>query len=97
MRKFQSSKKLGFCSSKAVVRVLFLILCSLCLLVLFVLVSLFVLAFCTLRLGKRELVFVLLIHLFVCFARVCFCPFSLPFGVEGWLRFVIVAYPGSFY
>ena len=34
----------------------------------------------------------LLVHLFVCFARVCFCPFSLPLGVEGWLRFVIVAY-----
>ena len=28
---------------------------------------------------------------FVCFARVCFCPFSLPL-IEGWLRFVIVAY-----
>ena len=28
MRKFQSGKKLGFCSSKAVVPVLFLILCS---------------------------------------------------------------------
>ena len=25
----------------------------------------------------------LLVHLFVCFARVCFCPFSLPLGVEG--------------
>ena len=35
--------------------------------------------------------------LFVCFARVCFCSFSLPLGVEGWLRFVIVAYPGPFY
>ena len=34
---------------------------------------------------------------FVCFARVCFCPFSLPLGVEGWLRFMIVAYPGPFY
>ena len=34
----------------------------------------------------------LLIHLFVCFARVCFCPFSFALGVEGWLRFVIVAY-----
>ena len=34
---------------------------------------------------------------FVCFARVCFCLFSLPLGVEGWLRFVIVAYPGPFY
>ena len=32
----------------------------------------------------------------VCFARVCFCPFSLPLGVEGWLRFVTVAYPGHF-
>ena len=35
----------------------------------------------------------LLVHLFVCFVRVSFCPFSLPLGVEGWLRFVIVAYP----
>ena len=39
----------------------------------------------------------LLVHLFVCFARVCFCPFSLPLGVDGWPRFVIVAYPGPFY
>ena len=39
----------------------------------------------------------LLVHLFVCFARICFCPFSLSLGVEGWLRFVIVAYPGPFY
>ena len=39
----------------------------------------------------------LLVHLFVCFARICFCPFSLPLGVEGWLRFVIVANPGHFY
>ena len=43
----------------------------------------------------RELVFVLLVHLFVCFALVCFCP--LPLGVEGWLRFVIVGYPGPIY
>ena len=49
------------------------------------------------RLGKMELVFVLLVHLFVCFVHVCFCPFSLPLGVEGWLRFVTVAYPGPFY
>ena len=35
----------------------------------------------------------LLVHLFVCFSRACFRPFSLPLGVEGWLRFVIVAYP----
>ena len=39
----------------------------------------------------------LLVHLFVCFARVCFRTFSLPFGVESWLRFVTVAYPGPFY
>ena len=32
----------------------------------------------------------LLVPLFVCLARVCFCPFSLPLGVEGWLRFVVV-------
>ena len=38
----------------------------------------------------------LLVHLFVCFTRICFCPFSLPLGVEGWLRIVIVAYPGPF-
>ena len=80
----------------AVVPVLFLILCSFVvytterlvfksLFVLFVLVSPFVLAFWSPLLGKRELVFVLLVHLFVCFARVCFCPFSL----QGWLRFVM--------
>ena len=40
---------------------------------------------------------VFLVHLFGCFARVRFCPFSLPLGCEGWLRFVIVAYPGPFY
>ena len=28
------------------------------------------------RLGKRELVYVLLVHLFVCFVRVSFCHFS---------------------
>ena len=33
---------------------------------------------------------------FVCFACVCFCPFSRPLCVEGWLRFVIVACPGPF-
>ena len=60
------------------------------LLVLFVLVSPVYFS-----LGKRELVFVLLVH-FLCFARVRLCPFSLPLGVEGWLRFSIVAYPGPF-
>ena len=38
---------------------------------------------------------------FVCllffFARVSFCPFSLPLGVGGWLQFVIVTLPGLFY
>ena len=34
---------------------------------------------------------------FVClFARVSFCPFSLPLGVGCWLRVVIVALPGFF-
>ena len=46
--------------------------------------------------GKRELVYVLLMHLFVCFVHVCFCPFSLPLGAVGWLRLVIVAFPGLF-
>ena len=48
-------------------------------------------------LGKRELVCVLLVHLFVCFVRVNFCHFSFPFDFGGWLRFVIVALPGLFY
>ena len=34
---------------------------------------------------------------FVDFACVCFCPFSLPLGVGGLLRLVIVALPGFFY
>ena len=60
-------------------------------------VSSFLLALGSPRLGKREMVCVLLVHLFVCFERVSFCHFSLPLGVEGWLRFVIVALPGLFY
>ena len=32
-----------------------------------------------------------LVHLFVCSVRVSFCHLSLPLGVGGWLRFVIVA------
>ena len=35
--------------------------------------------------------------LFVCFARVVFCPFSLPLSVGGWLRFAIVALTGLFF
>ena len=35
---------------------------------------------------------------FVClFAPVNVCPFSLPLGISGWLRLVIVALPGLFY
>ena len=30
------------------------------------------------------------------FARADNCPFSLPFGVRGWLRLVVVALPGHF-
>ena len=37
------------------------------------------------------------VHLFVCFVRVSFCHFSLPFGVGGWLQFVIVSLPTRFY
>ena len=42
---------------------------------------------------------VLLVHLVDCFVRDAFvrvsiCPFSLPLGVGGWLRFVSVALPG---
>ena len=45
-------------------------------------------------LGKRELVYVLLVHLFIYFVNVNFCPFSLPLGVRDWLPLVIVA-PGN--
>ena len=49
---------------------------------------------------ERELVYVLLVHVrrtCVYFARVNFCRFSLPLGVRGWLRLMIVAFPGLFY
>ena len=49
------------------------------------------------RVGKRKLVCVLFVHLFVCFVRVRFYHFSLPLGVRCGLRFVIVALPGLFY
>ena len=39
----------------------------------------------------------LLVHLFVYFARVIFCSFSLPVGVRGWLRLVIVTLPRLFF
>ena len=37
------------------------------------------------------------VHLFVYFACVNFCPFSLPLSGRDWLRFVTVAFPGLFY
>ena len=46
------------------------------------------------RLGERELVYVLLVHLFVDFARVNFCPLALPLSVRDLLRLVIVALLG---
>ena len=45
------------------------------------------------RFGKRELVYVLLVHLFVDLARVDFCLSSLPLGVGVCLRLVIVTLP----
>ena len=48
-------------------------------------------------LGKRELVYVLLVHLFVYVGRVDFCPFSQPLNVSVWQRFVIVALHGLFF
>ena len=60
-------------------------------------VSSFLLTLWSPRLGKRELVCVLLVHLFVCFVRASLCHFSLHFGVRGWVRFVIVALHGIFY
>ena len=46
---------------------------------------------------ERELSYVLLVHLFVYFARIDVCPTSLPLGVAGWLRLMIVAFPGLFH
>ena len=47
-------------------------------------------------LGKRELVYMLLVHMFVNFVCVTFCLFSLPFLCYCWLRIAIVALPGHF-
>ena len=46
--------------------------------------------------GSYDL-YVIVVRLFVCFARASFCPFSLPLGVGGWLWFVFVTLPGLFY
>ena len=47
-------------------------------------------------LGKSEIVYVLLVHLFVYFTHVDFCPSSLLLGVGGWLQLVIVTLPVLF-
>ena len=46
-------------------------------------------------LSDERAVYVLFVHLFVYFADVNFCPFSLPLGVRDWLRFVTVALPAD--
>ena len=38
----------------------------------------------------------LVVHLFVSYAHVNLCHFSLPPGVRGWLRLLLVALPGLF-
>ena len=38
----------------------------------------------------------LIVHLFVSYAHVTLCHFSLPPGVGGWLRLLLVALPGLF-
>ena len=43
------------------------------------------------------MIYVLLVQLFVHFARLDFCPFSLPLGVRAWLRLVIVELTGLLY
>ena len=49
------------------------------------------------RLEKRELVSLLLVHLFINFARVNFCPFSFHLRVRDCLQLVVVTRPGLFY
>ena len=39
----------------------------------------------------------LFVHLFVTCAHVNLCFFSLPLGVRGWLRLLLVALPGRFF
>ena len=56
-----------------------------------------VLFFQSFSIVKRELVYVLLVHLLVYLACVDRCPTSLPLGVGDWLQLVIVALPGLFY
>ena len=95
--------------SKAVVPVLFFILCSfvvyttrrlMCWSLLVLFCPRFFVCFSILITSRGEegagLCF-FFSHLFVCFERICVCHFSLPLGVEGSLRFVIVAYLGPFY
>ena len=46
---------------------------------------------------ERVLVYIFPVHVFVYFARVNFYLLSLPLGVRGWLRLVIVALLGLFF
>ena len=46
--------------------------------------------------GEEGAVYVLFFHLYVYFAHISFCPFSLPLG-ERLAAAVIVALPGLFY
>ena len=52
---------------------------------------------CLAELGKRELVYMLLVHLYLYLAYVTFLSFSLPRGVGGGLWIVIVAFPGRLF
>ena len=45
---------------------------------------------------ESELIYVLLMHLFVYFARVHVCLLPLPLGARGWLRPLILALHGLF-
>ena len=49
-----------------------------------------------LALGKRELVFVLIVHFLLAMHTLICVTFSLPPGVGGWLRLLLVAFPGPF-
>ena len=44
--------------------------------------------------GDKELVYVVLVHVFVYFARINVCHFSLPLGIRVWMRLVIMTLLG---
>ena len=59
-------------------------------------VSSVLLAFWSPCLGKMELVFVLIMYLVLAMYTLIGVTFSLPPGVRGWLRLLLVALPGLF-